>query len=229
MLTDAAKEILNRLREPKIRVSVCDKPYYYFELVKHNIQAQRESRKANLLACIENLNETVNDTTFKFVVWDYDTFYSVQLFEGDEHKDKESVTIGEVNTNWADENNLYYKRPMLRKRFKSLKSVERFINYYYREIIKPAQDYTSLYDVAEVTYEIEIVRIEETKIKSSRAVVFTLEMMIYWEKHKLLPIIKTLYNGKRYNRSVHAKKVITALQQGKIVKQDQHYIIFWNL
>jgi hypothetical protein len=231
MLSETIKNLLAQRKAQKIRVPVCDKPYYAFVLERHNLKAQMEARHTNLLAHIGKINRVVNDPTFKFVVWDYGNYYAVQVFEG--HKnDPKSVILGLVNTNWADEHNLYIQPPMSRKRFKSLNGLDAYITWYFTENIKPQNDLLTKrneLDTVQAVLEIPIVEINETQIMKSRAVIFDVDMMVYWKKHNLLPIIKQLLNGKRYNRVRHAKKVITALNQGKVIQQDGQFIVFWNL
>lgn len=230
MLTDTVKNLLARRQaESKvIRVPVCSKAYQAFVMEKINEKLQRQARKENLAMRIEKLNKLVNDVTFKFIIWDYDIFYSVQVFEGHEIEGKTCVLEGKVNTDYSDDDNLYIQRPMFRKRFKSLNGVEAYIVWYYNNHIKPDLALVTNVNI-EIALEITFVTVAEAKFKESRAVIFDIDMMAFWEKHKLLPPIKQIYNGKRYNRSTHAKKIINSLKQGKIVKEEQHYIIYWGV
>jgi hypothetical protein len=231
MLTETVQNLLNRRKQEKnvIRVPRSTKSHNAFVMERYNEKSQYELRNVALVQKVEELNQIVKDQTFRFVIWDYGNFYSIQVFEGDRKDNQPCVIIGNRN------DKMFESIPMYRKHFKTLNGIKAYIVWYFNNYIKPEHELLKRLNPRfsntgiELAYEMRIVEVQNAQFKPSRAVIFTIEMMMEWQKSKLLPTIQSLYNGKRFNRTVHGKKVIAALEQGKIVKEDNNYIVYWTL
>jgi hypothetical protein len=230
MLTETVQNLLNRRKQEKnvIRKPRTNKSHQAFWMERQNMIAQMELRELNLIPHVEELNKIIKDYTFRFVIWDYGTFYSVQVFEGSNQKGEPCVVIGDKTSK------MYHSVPMYRRHFKTVNGVKAYIIWYYNNFIRPERELLKRQprianSGVEVTYEIKVIELQDAKFKESRAVIFTLDMMLEWQKTKLLPTIQKLFNGKRFNRTVHGKKVIAALEQGKVIRDQKHYIVYWTL
>lgn len=203
-----------------------NKTYEDFENERKQRAKEREDRHQKLIAMIGELNKVMVDPTFLFVIRDYGDFYTIQVFEGLGRENDQLVILG-------DENTLSYEIPVRRRTVKTLAAIEGYISGYYNLFIKAAKELAEKVDGIEIVKQTNYIKglADENKLteyRTSRAVKFTTEMMVYWQKYRLLPIIRTLENGKRYNRSVHSQKVVNALKNNNFFQQDDHFIVYWT-